>query len=188
MPNNCVIDLLRHGDTGVSGYRGSLDDPLTELGWRQMHKAIQVNTKWYAIVSSPMARCSEFAREYAALTGLPLEFESRLREIHFGDWEGQSAEQLTNSHAVALKLFWSNPWYYTPPNGEPLADFEQRVRRARQDITSRYSSRRILLITHGGSIRMFLYLSGRLTRSEFLNFLIPHASLHTVISKPVLTK
>jgi len=184
----CVIDLLRHGDTGMRGYHGSLDDPLTELGWRQMYEAVHVETKWNAIISSPMTRCAEFAKVYAALTGLPLEFDSRFREIHFGDWEGQSAEQLLNRYAVALKLYWSNPWCYTPPNGESLEKFERRVRDAWTDIASRYWSRRILLITHGGIIRMLLYLSRSLSRTKFLNLSVPHASLHTVISKPGIVK
>lgn len=188
MTDCCILDLLRHGDTGVSGYRGSLDDPLSELGWQQMHAAMPTTTKWNAIISSPMMRCAEFAKAYAGMTGLPLAFDDRLREIHFGNWEGKRAEQLQEENTEALLQFWNNPWKYTPPNGESLHDFEQRVRLAWQDIASHYSSKRVLLITHGGVIRMLLYLYRRVTRTKFLNLFVAHASLHTVISRPGLVK
>ena len=78
------IDLLRHGDTGQRSYRGQLDDPLTENGWRQLREAVRGGT-WDRIVSSSMARCARFAEELADRTGLPLRLDPRLVEYHFGD-------------------------------------------------------------------------------------------------------
>ena len=57
------LDLLRHGETELGGgLRGSLDDALTELGWAQMHEAVQGQGPWDRIVSSPLQRCRLFAR------------------------------------------------------------------------------------------------------------------------------
>lgn len=84
------IDLLRHGETaGGSRYRGSIDDALTPLGWAAMRAALGEECGWNRIVSSPLRRCADFARDLARRHGLPLDIDARLREIHFGDWEGE---------------------------------------------------------------------------------------------------
>jgi len=180
MPDRCVFDLLRHGDTGVSGFRGSLDDPLSDAGWQQMREALQLDIPWQAVISSPLRRCADFAKIFAEQNGLPLVFDARLRELHFGDWEGQSAVQLLEENASALTQFWNDPWACTPPNGEHLADLEQRVRFIMEELCSAYCGKRILLITHGGVIRMMLFLVKKFSHSKLLSIDVPQASLHTL--------
>lgn len=182
MTSRCIIDLLRHGDTGVNGFCGSLDVPLTETGWQQMHNTIQENFCWQAILSSPLRRCAEFAKTIAEQHHLPLVLDDRLRELDFGEWEGQRADKLMQTDANGLAQFWTDPWTYTPANGERLVDFELRVRTAWAENCARYIGKRILLITHGGVIRMLLYLARQLSRTELLSINVPHASLHTLHS------
>ena len=89
------LDLLRHGETELGGgLRGSLDDALTELGWAQMHEAVQGQGPWDRIVSSPLQRCRLFAQALAATLEVPLTLDADLQELHFGVWEGQSAAAL----------------------------------------------------------------------------------------------
>ena len=46
------LDLLRHGETELGGgLRGSLDDALTELGWAQMHEAVQGQGPWAEVLA-----------------------------------------------------------------------------------------------------------------------------------------
>ena len=180
-----IADLLRHGQTGLSGFRGRLDDPLTPAGWDEMQQAVaSADTRWKAVISSPLKRCADFARQFAHERGLPLNYDTRLTELDFGDWEGVNAEQLMASDPLALKRFWSEPQIFTPPNGESFAAFENRVRTAWQDNSSQYHGESVLLITHGGVIRLLLCLLRKLPYSEFLNLAVPHASLHRVTSKP----
>jgi len=180
MTGSCIIDLLRHGDTGVNGFCGSLDAPLTATGWRQMRKATNVGISWHAILSSPLRRCADFAKALAGQLHLPFALNAGFRELDFGDWEGQTASQLMMKDAEGLAQFWADPWAHTPGNGERLLDFERRVRTAWQDSRDRYRGKRILLITHAGVIRMLLYLSSKLQRSELLGINVPHAYLCTL--------
>src|SRR5690606_23725123 len=127
-PPGMKLDLLRHGETELGGgFRGSLDDALTATGWAQMRAGVDGAGPWDVLVSSPLQRCAAFARELEARLGLPLSFDADLRELHFGQWEGRSAAQLMEDHAEGLGLFWNDPYSYTPPDGEPLLDFEARV-------------------------------------------------------------
>jgi alpha-ribazole phosphatase/probable phosphoglycerate mutase len=123
-----VIDLLRHGEPeGGQRYRGKRDDPLSELGWQQMRDLLPVNKPWQQIITSPLKRCSAFAEDLARQTGLPLAYEPGLREIDFGDWEGQSPAALEQADSAAFYAFYDDPLNNTPPGAEPLVDFQQRI-------------------------------------------------------------
>lgn len=175
------VDLLRHGATGLSGFRGSLDDPLSDEGWAQMRSAVREAGPWQAVLSSPLTRCAAFARELAARHGAPLELDARLAELHFGTWEGRSAEQLMQTQPAALARFWEDPWRHAPPGGETLDAFEARVLAAWREACATYAGRRVLVVTHGGVIRLLLCRVRGLPRSEFLRLEVPHASLHGIV-------
>ena len=65
--SSTLIDLLRHGEPrGGAKFRGHTDDPLSETGWTQMRAAVQGDSPWQVVVSSPLLRCAEFAAELAA--------------------------------------------------------------------------------------------------------------------------
>ena len=121
------LDLLRHGETEIGGFRGSLDDALTERGWTQLHAAVADRSGWDRIVSSPLQRCARFAQVLAEQRTLPLSFEADLQELHFGAWEGRSAAQLMETDETSLGLFWNDPYAFTPPEGESLTHFSARV-------------------------------------------------------------
>lgn len=180
MAGGAIIDLLRHGETGQSGFRGHLDDPLTAAGWEEMRRATREAGAWQAVVSSPLARCADFARVFAGEYQLPLALDARLAELHFGDWEGLTAEDLMQTHPDALARFWNDPWSFPPPNGEGLAAFESRIRAAWGDLSERYGGRHVLVVTHGGVIRLLLCLVRGLARDELLRLEVPHASLHRI--------
>ncbi|OEY66234.1 histidine phosphatase family protein [Marinobacter sp. X15-166B] len=151
------IDVLRHGEPeGGPMFRGSQDDPLSELGWQQMREAISPQDRWDAVITSPMLRCAPFAQYYANQQQLPLYSDDRLREISFGRWEGQTAATIMATEHEALSRFWRDPEQYPPPEGEPVTAFYQRVQQAWQHWTTELAGQRLLMVCHGGVIRMIL--------------------------------
>jgi alpha-ribazole phosphatase len=174
-----TLDLLRHGETTQGGgFRGSLDDALTDHGWGQMRTAAATAGPWDALVSSPLQRCADFARELAGQRQLPLLLEPDLRELHFGAWEGLSAAEIMALDAEALGRFWADPYGYCVPAGEPMADFESRVLAAVERLHQHYSGQRLLVITHGGVIRLLLARARRLERGQLLQVEVAHGALH----------
>lgn len=172
------IDLLRHGETERGGgFRGSLDDALTDRGWQQMREAVDGAGPWDALISSPLQRCAAFARELAGRRGLPLYLEADLRELHFGDWEGRSAAELMQASAEALGRFWADPYGCTPTGGEPLADFERRVLTALLRLQRRFAGQRLLLIGHAGVMRLLLARQRGLPRARLLEVTVAHGEL-----------
>ena len=175
------LDLLRHGETELGGgLRGSLDDALTDTGWAQMRAAVLEREPWDRLVSSPLQRCSRFAEELGTQLGLPVQLDKDLQELHFGTWEGQSAATLMETDAEALGLFWADPYSFTPPEGERVEDFSTRVLAAVGRLQASYAGQRILLISHGGVMRLLLAQARGLPREQLLNVEVGHGALFSL--------
>ncbi len=180
-----LIDLLRHGEPqGGKRYRGRTDDPLSELGWAQMRRALGWESglagEWDVVVTSPLLRCAHFAEVLAEQLKLPLQRVDDLCEIGFGDWEGQSADELTAHDSGALLRYYADPWNNTPPNAEPLAAFQARVMAAWQTLLAQRPGERILLVSHSGVMRTILYHLLALPPESLFRLHIPYACLSRV--------
>jgi alpha-ribazole phosphatase len=172
------LDLLRHGETELGGgLRGSLDDALTANGWTQMRAAVVDGGPWDRIVSSPLQRCARFAAELGEQLNLSVHLDKDLQELHFGAWEGQSAAALMETDAEALGLFWADPYGFTPPQGEPVSAFSSRVLAAVARLQAAYAGERILLVSHGGVMRLLLAQARSLPREQLLNVEVGHGAL-----------
>ncbi|MDO8709362.1 MULTISPECIES: alpha-ribazole phosphatase family protein [Pseudomonas] len=184
------LDLLRHGETELGGgLRGSLDDALTDKGWAQMRAAVVEQGPWDRLISSPLQRCARFAHELGAQLELPVHLDKDLQELHFGAWEGQSAAALMETDAEGLGLFWADPYAFTPPEGEPVEDFSTRVLAAVARLHAAYAGERILLISHGGVMRLLLAQARGLPREQLLNVEVGHGSLFSLsVESSVLLK
>lgn len=173
-----TFDLIRHGEpVGGRRYRGQTDDPLSEKGWAQMWQAVDGHCPWQAIVSSPLVRCAEFARELAARHGLPLETDARLMEIGFGAWEGRTPAELTATDPGVLRRFRRDPVAHAPPGAEPLTAFRQRIRAAWNDMLARHGGRHVLIVAHAGVIRMFVAQVLETPLPHLYRLQVPNASI-----------
>lgn len=171
-----TIDLLRHGSCeGGEIFRGSTDVLLTDLGRRQMRTALESGGGWQRVISSPMRRCQHFAESFARAQQLPLQVEANLREIHFGDWEGRSHAEVERSHGTTLQQFWADPESITPPNGETIGGFRQRVVPVLDRLAEQHSGEHLLLITHGAVIRIAICHWLQLPLRAISNISVPYA-------------
>ena len=184
-----TIDLLRHGETThPRHYCGNTDHPLTSVGWQQMWQATTLATvSWQQIVTSPLTRCAAFAQALGQSNSIPVTTDTRLREIHFGAWENQLAADLLQTQADALTRFWRNPVDFPPPQGEHLLDFQTRVLAVWHEITARFSGQRILLIAHGGVIRVILCHLQQYPLECLLELDVGHAQIFRISINPVST-
>ncbi len=156
LQNGLIIDLLRHGETTAGKcFLGSTDAPLNETGWQQMRDA-QLDSDYQRVISSPLLRCETFARQFSEENSIPLQLEKDLREIHFGEWEGETAETLWQTQEQELSMFWSDPLSYTPPGAETIMDFQQRVLQKFSRLSSELEDEKVLLVCHAGVIKIIL--------------------------------
>jgi alpha-ribazole phosphatase len=174
-----VVDLLRHGDTAQRSYRGQLDDALSELGWMQLRETV-AGHHWDRIVASPLQRCAAFASELAVARGLPLRLDPRLAEYHFGEWQGVPIETLAERQGDALGRFWADPVAHPPPGAERFEAFGARLGAALDDIARTAGTQRVLVVTHGGAIRLLRCQSEQRSYGDMAGIEVPHASLHAL--------
>ncbi|WP_019611794.1 histidine phosphatase family protein [Thioalkalivibrio sp. AKL7] len=174
------IGLLRHGETTGQGFcgRGS-DVPLTEGGWTAMRDALAGGSVWDRIVCSPLMRCRAPAQAFAEEAGVPLAVDDRLAELDFGTWEGRTAAALMETDAGALGRFWQDPLNHPPPDGESLQEFRDRVVAGWNDLAPS-ENERVLVIVHGGVIRLIRALREGWPLEKLLGIDVPLASLHVV--------
>lgn len=152
-----TIDMLRHGEpVGGRKYRGQIDDPLSNKGWRQMRQAVAEHQPWDVIISSTLSRCIEFAQELGQRQNIKVKAEPRFIEIGFGEWEGRTAQELGEEDAEQVERFLADPLNNTPPGAESLYEFETRVIAAWHDVIQQHRGQHVLLVGHAGMMRMIM--------------------------------
>lgn len=176
------IDIIRHGECeGGAIFRGSTDVKLTSQGFARMQAASEkFERDWDMIIASPMQRCWQFGQWMAQQTGLPLQADARLKEMHFGTWDGQEIDQVWQEHRQLLSAWRQDPSAHTPPEGEPLADVDQRVKAWYADVLQEYAGKKVLCVTHGGIIRVILATVMQLPISLLNRFDVPYACVSRV--------
>jgi glucosyl-3-phosphoglycerate phosphatase len=155
--------LMRHGETTwnrAQRLQGHRDIPLSDAGRNQAVDAAPsvVALRPEVIVSSDMGRARETADAVAALVGLDVGVDPRLRETSMGKWEG-----LTRDEVIAD---WEQEWndwrttsaHASPPGGESRWQVAARAAAVVDELDDGEVSR-ALLVSHGGTI---VGLTGRL--------------------------
>lgn len=148
------IDLLRHGECeGGDIFRGHFDAALSPAGFAQMQNACTPHcSPWQVVFSSPLQRCWQFAQ---GLTPGAVS-DARLQEMSFGDWDGQAIADVWRDDHTRIAAWSRNPATSTPPNGEPLQRVGARVGAFLSHCLQQHSGKHLLLVTHGGIIRVLL--------------------------------
>ncbi len=187
-----LMDLLRHGEPqGGSRYRGhGIDDPLSELGWTQMWAAIDGDAEdaWTRIVSSPMARCLDFARAVSDRRRLPVEVWDDFKEVGFGAWEGRTRADLKRECPDEYAAFYADPLRARPAGAEPLEAFAARVSGALERAAESFAGERILLVTHAGVIRVAVSWSLRVPLETLYRVHVPFAGRVRLRIEPEATR
>lgn len=156
MTRTTTIDLIRHGEpAGGRRYRGHQDDPLSERGWQQMQAATEPH-QWDHILTSPLLRCRQFATALAENTQRPCTVAQGFKEICFGDWEGLTREEVAQRYGDHQANFWRDAENHPPQNGETIQAFHARIGQAWHHWTETLADQHVLLVCHGGVIRMVL--------------------------------
>jgi glucosyl-3-phosphoglycerate phosphatase len=155
------IILLRHGQTdyNVAGrMQGHLDSMLTPVGHEQAAAAAPVLAALEPdrVISSDLRRAADTADVIGAACGLPVKFDSRLRETHLGRWQGRTVAEIDRDYPGAITEWRSDPTW-APPGGESRVDVVDRSRPVVQELDAELAdaedgSATVLLVAHGGLI------------------------------------
>lgn len=146
--------LVRHGQTdwNVEGrWQGQADVPLNVRGRQQAAQVARALSKLglVAIYSSDLLRARETAHKLAALTGLEVQLDPRLREIHQGQWQGMLVTEIQERYGEAFQRRKDDPLNVAPPGGETVLQVKERVVGAIEDIVQQHPQERVAVVSHG---------------------------------------
>lgn len=155
-----TLYVLRHGQTdwnAIGRYQGQTDTELNEMGRVQARRngraLLEACPDPAALdyVASPLKRTRQTMEELRAAMGLdPLSYrtDERLREIHYGHWEGLLARELPELDPQGLAARQADPINWRPLGGETYVELK-----ARTDDWLAAITRDTLVVTHGGPSR-----------------------------------
>lgn len=97
-----AVVLWRHGRTeynATARLQGQVDIPLDDVGRWQADEAARHIAQRHSparIVSSDLRRAVATAAALSDVGGLPVQLDARLRERGFGEWEGLTAQEISD--------------------------------------------------------------------------------------------
>lgn len=160
----CEVDILsrliliRHceTDSNASGLvQGRSDLPLSARGVVQAELVGDHVNQHYDIdmvVSSDRARCVETANTISAsAVATPL-----LRELDFGDWEGQKWSDIRLDYPEDIDRMMSYDPEFAPPGGETISSMNNRLETAIAEYGLRRPSQTIAVVSHDGVLRFLI--------------------------------
>jgi|TARA_B110000116_G_C16787165_1_gene561582 alpha-ribazole phosphatase len=176
------IDFLRHGECeGGEIFRGSGSDvALTNKGWQQMRDSVQDMACWDSIITSPLQRCRRFASEQSGRLAIPLAENTNWREIHFGEWEGKLMADIWKESPDLVASYFKDPSQSTPHNGEPFTEVAERLKIAWEALLTEHRNKHVLVVQHGGTIRILLALILGMPATAMNQFEVPFACLSRI--------
>ncbi len=142
-----TILLARHGETDWNRdgrFQGWADPPLNARGRAQAEAlADQLrHTPFDAVFSSDLRRARETAEIVAAPHEVPVVTDQGLREIDVGSWSGLTRSEIEERFPGA-----------DHHDGETREEHLARVLATVERIARAWLGRRILIVSHGGSLR-----------------------------------
>ncbi len=152
------VAFIRHGATqwNTDGrMQGHADVPLGQEG-RNTLQALRIpavvrGSRWHV---SPLSRAVESAR---ILGPGAFAIEPRLIEMHWGEWQGETLNDLRARFGDAMQENEDRGLHFRPPGGESPAEVQVRLKSWFKDIAN--PGRPVTALTHKGVIRAALALA-----------------------------
>ena len=182
-----IFSCIRHGRTQMNAEDlvcGVTDIPLIELGIKQAKTASEdIYQKIQneeippidLIVSSPLLRAQQTAQIIASKLNITYQIEESLTEQNYGKMEGCSRfapDYLEIRSQFAVKY----------PEGESMLDVAQRVYNFLDEAKTKYANfKHILLVCHGGTIRLINTYFKDFTNQEFADFRAENCQIQTFL-------
>lgn len=151
------IYFIRHGQTEHNKdglLTGQTDVPLNSEGLKEALAAkLQIPDGVTDIYSSDLIRCKQTTEILNENLGLPVTFDSRLRERNFGTLSGRTWEE--EGLMTELRSKDKNQQYdYRSYGGESVEDVKKRVLDFILEINNLKKEAKILVVTSGGVLRL----------------------------------
>ncbi|MCV2219251.1 histidine phosphatase family protein [Thauera sp. Sel9] len=187
-PETCRLCLVRHGETAWNTERrlqGHVDIPLNETGLAQAAATAQrlqaLGHGFAALYCSDLMRARQTAAAIARQQALEAIHDERLRERHYGLFQGLTYDEAERQHPELYRRFKARELDFGfPQHGESLIAFSSRVDAVLGDIADRHTGQTVLVVTHGGVLDIARRLASGTPLETARDFPIPNAALNWI--------
>ena len=145
------LHLVRHGPTHAKAMIGWTDLP-ADLSDRAALNRLDAHLPIAPVVSSDLGRAISTA-DWLSATRPRLPHHPGFREIHFGQWEGQTFATAEAENPALIRAYWDNPGTIAPPGGESWNDLATRVWAA---LDRHMHHHELIIVAHFGAILAIL--------------------------------
>jgi broad specificity phosphatase PhoE len=159
MPSTTFL-FARHGETADNRrlvFQGQSGKALNALG-RAQAKRLAERMRLHrpdVIIASDLERAHETAKIVGEAVDLEPELDPELREVDVGAWTGKSHEEIQDLYPDEWNA-WSSGIDIRRGGGETYGELSERIERAVVRAAANHPGRRVLLVSHGGSIKAYV--------------------------------
>lgn len=180
------IILIRHGETEWNSQQrmqGHSNSDLSSVGQAQIQALGQwmKNVPFDHIYSSDSLRAKQTAEAITQFSGHELKIDLRLREKNLGVFEGLTSEEARERHPEVFRLFKTAGSKYVIDEGESTQQLQDRALEIVEEIRIKHPEERVLLVTHGGFIRVVMKHSLGLSLETPTRFLIRNTGVFRLV-------
>lgn len=153
------VIVLRHGQTDHNAkgiWQGQLDAALSTKGHAQALAAAAALVRFRPsrVVASDLQRAADTGADVARACGIPLTLDARWREIHAGQWQGLSNDEVRARFPDDRARHDRGEDFKRGLDGESIADVAARVREALDELVGAMEpGETVVVATHGVSGR-----------------------------------
>lgn len=157
-----TVILTRHGHVeGIDPprFRGQLPLVLTEQGRREAGMIAQrIASCWRpaTVRTSPLGRCVATGRIIAEACGLESIVCDGLVDLHYGDWQGKTHDEIQKRWPRAYGRWFATPHLVRFPLGDSLQDVVLRSMDVFRAMTAEFPNDTIVLVGHESVNRALL--------------------------------
>ncbi len=175
--------MVRHGETAWNAagrVQGQLDIPLNDTGLAQARAVSRVlaGEHFDVIYSSDLARVQQTAAPTAALLKKKILLSEKLRERHYGIFQGMTYTEARERMPEEFVRFKNKDPDYDFQTGESLQVFSARVMAFIKELLEKEKGRSVLVFTHGGVLEALYRHATKRGLSTPRDFEIPNAALN----------
>lgn len=166
-----ILTLVRHGQTDWNlqrRYQGQKDIPLNEEGIRQAKALAELlaGESFDVIYTSDLKRAFHTAKEVHKGRNIDLIKDARLREICFGEWEGEFFQEMFSQYPERFAVSHADPTIILAPGGESVAQVAARTSELADEVSHLYPSGKVLVVTHGMALATLVCRSSETSLTE----------------------
>lgn len=153
-----IFYLVRHGETvwnKEQRLQGWLDSPLSSEGIVRAKKLGDhlKDVPFVAAFCSSSERAKETLHYLVHDEKMPIYYIDNLREIHLGNWQGMTIDEIRKNDRFEYELYTDYPGQFIATHTESFGAVTERAMYALKSIANQYPKDTVLIVSHGVTIK-----------------------------------